>query len=136
VGGSFRENKCTGYFGTTQTFTPPLTAACPTAARDLATFYGSNYIHDPSCIDYASTLPSCRIPVSGVSSLSGSCQSFLETYMNYPGCVAAHQSNNDFASTVWRIYLSRPSDAPLWRSKHEVVELLDHNGFLVDAFSY
>ena len=136
VGGSFRENKCTGYFGTTQTFTPPLTAACPTAANDLATFYGSQYIPKRTCIDFASTLPTRRTPVSGVTSLSGSCQAFLETYMNYPGCVAAHQNNNDFASTVWRIYLSRPSDAPLWRSKHEVVELLDRNGFLVDAFSY
>jgi hypothetical protein len=136
VGGSFRESTCTGYFGSTQAFTPPLAASCPSAADDLAAYYGTPYIHDPSCIDYARTLPRCRIPVSGTGNLTLTCQDFLDTYMNYTGCVAAHQNNADFASKTWRIYLGRSTKNPLWRSTHEVVELLDRNGLLVDALSY
>ncbi len=137
VGASFRENKCIGYFGSFQSFTPALPQQCPTAASELTTFYGRPYIHDPSCIDYADTLSSCRVPTrAGSAKLTETCQDFLETYLNYNGCLLHHRNDADFDGHTWRIYLGRDSDEPLWRTRHEVVELLDRDGRTVDTFSY
>jgi hypothetical protein len=63
------------------------------------------------------------------------CKDFVETYLNYNGCVDTHRSDADFNGSVWHIWLGR-DDEPLWRDQHEVVELLDRDGKTVDAFSY
>lgn len=137
IGTSFRENKCIGYFGSLQTFTPSLPQGCPSAADDLAAFYGASYIRDPSCIDYADSLPRCEVPATlRTTILSKACRAFLGTYMNYNGCVSLHSKDADFGGNAWRIYLGRDKDEPLWRTRHEVVELLDREGKTVDAFSY
>jgi hypothetical protein len=137
VGASFRENKCIGYLGSYQRFTPSLPVDCPSAEDELAAEYGKPYIHDPDCIDYADSLPRCRIPTrSGSRNLTLTCQEFLETHLNYNDCVVYHASDEDFNGTSWRIYLGRDDDEPLWRTRHEVVELLDRYGKTVDAFSY
>ena len=137
VGASFRENKCIGYFGSAQTFTPPLPTDCPSAADELTMFYGKPYIHDPTCIDYADSLAPCQIPTpAGSAPLSLACQDFLETHLNYNDCVITHGNDSDFAGTIWHIYLGRANDQPLWRENHEVVELLDRNDYTVDAFTY
>lgn len=56
IGASFRENKCIGYFGTFQHFSPSLPGNCPAPSDELLSHYGPDYIRDPSCISYASTL--------------------------------------------------------------------------------
>jgi hypothetical protein len=135
VGASFRENKCIGYFGSFQKFTPALPQNCPSASSELSSFYGTPYIHDPSCIEYTNTLPRCKTAVIGSSSkLSLTCQEFLETHMNYNGCLAVHRGDSDFNGTTWHIYLGRKY--PLWRTKYEVVELLDNQGKTVAFFNY
>ena len=137
VGASFRENKCTGYFNGFQSFTPSLPQQCPSASSELATFYGRPYIHDPACIDYADSLATCRVPTrTGSAKLTSTCQAFLETYLNYNDCLTLHRNDADFDGRVWRIYLGRDTDEPLWRTRHEVVELLDRDGRTVDTFSY
>lgn len=152
IGGSFRENKCTGYFGSVQPFTPSLANQCPSAENELYTYYGKPYIHDPSCISYAKSLGTCRLPTAaGEKNLNLTCQDFLDTYLNYNGCLAAHGSDEDFAGTTWHVYLGRAAltdlshnasynerqaNGPLWRSQYEVVELLDASGRTVDAFTY
>lgn len=134
VGASFRENKCIGYFSGFQRFSPPLPSNCPSASNELSSFYGTPYIHDPSCIDYVDTLSRCEVPLRRTSQLSDTCQNFLETHLNYNGCITAHKHDSDFNGTTWRIYLGR--EDPMWRTRHEIVRLLDDRGKTVDSFSY
>jgi hypothetical protein len=135
IGGSFRINKCIGYLANFQPFTPSLSNNCPSASAELSASYGTPYIHDPSCIDYANTLSRCQTAVPPASAnLSLTCQSFLENHLNYNGCLTSHQNDPDFAGTTWYIYLGATTH--LWRQKHEVVELLDPQGRTVDAFNY
>lgn len=134
IGASFRENKCIGYFSTFQKFNPSLPQNCPVPSDELLSFYGSGYVRDAACIDYVKTLSRCQVAITPPPTASSACQSFLVTYMNYNGCVTAHRSDIDFAGTTWRLYLGRTS--PLWRTRNEVVKLLDSGGKTVDAFSY
>jgi len=133
VGASFRENKCIGYFSAFQKFSPSLPTNCPSAPNELSSSYRP-YIHDPSCIDYANTLSRCQVPLTRMSSLSDSCQSFLETRLNYNGCISNHRNDSDFDGTTWHIYLGRKF--PLWRARYEIVKLLDDRGKTVDSFTY
>ncbi|HCR52757.1 TPA: hypothetical protein DIV48_03935 [Candidatus Kaiserbacteria bacterium] len=135
VGASFRENKCIGYFGSFQKFSPSLPLNCPSASAELSSFYGTPYIHDPSCIDYGNTLLRCQVAIpSSSAELSNTCQSFIETRLNYNGCVTAHRADSDFNGDTWRIYLGR--EEHMWRAKHEVVKLLDDRGKTVASFNY
>jgi hypothetical protein len=140
VGASFRENKCTGYFGTMQKFSPTLPLACPLASSELLNYYGTPYIHDPACIDFVQNLPRCKIPLDNPGNLNDTCESFLVDKLNYNGCVTTHRSDADFAGTTWHIYLDRTDrkgkTKPMWRTKHEVVKLLDERGKTVAQFTY
>lgn len=140
VGASFRENKCIGYFGSLQRFTPSLPQNCPTAANELSTLYGTPYIHDPTCIAYADTISRCKIPPAPSTKISQTCEDFFVQNLNYNGCINLHQTDADFNGNTWRIYLGRvgPRDRanPLWRIKYEAVKLLDTSNRTVDAFSY
>jgi hypothetical protein len=134
IGASFRENKCIGYFSTFQNFYPPLPQTCPAPSTELASFYGAGYIRDAACIDYVNKLSRCQVALSPPVSASGVCQNFLVKYLNYNGCVDAHKNDADFKGDTWRIYLGRTSS--MWRTRNEIVKLLDVNGKTVDAFSY
>ncbi len=135
IGGSFRVNKCVGYLAGFQPFTPSLPNTCPSASDELSSYYGTPYIHDPSCIDYAQSLSRCQTAVVPQSAnLSLSCQNFLDNHLNYNGCLTTHQNDPDFAGTTWYIYLGLTTH--LWRQKYDVVELLDPQGRTVDAFNY
>ncbi len=134
IGASFRENKCIGYFAQFQHFYPSLPANCPAPSDELMAHYGGDYIRDAKCIDYVHTLSRCQVVLSPPVILSGSCQTFLVKYLNYNGCVDAHEHDTDFEGKTWRIYLGRTN--AMWRTSHEVVKLLDKQGNTVDAFSY
>jgi hypothetical protein len=133
IGASFRENKCIGYFSSFQTFYPALPQHCPTPQNELEDRY-TDYARDVACVDYVRTLPRCRVTLSPPTSVSSSCQNFVVTYFNYNGCMTAHRSDADFKGKVWRVYLGRST--PMWRTRQEIVKLLDSNGKTVDAFSY
>ena len=134
IGASFKENKCIGYFSTFQSFSPPLPQNCPTPSDELASGYGTGYIRDAACIDYVNKLSRCQVALTPPPGASSACQSFLVKYLNYNGCVDAHRSDADFEGDTWRLYLGRM--IAMWRTKNEVVKLLDNNGKTVDAFSY
>jgi hypothetical protein len=134
IGASFRENKCIGYFSTFQSFYPALPQNCPLPSDELAKFYGGSYLRDGSCIDRVNTFSRCQVVLTPPVSVSGSCQNFMVNYLNYNGCLDAHRSDADFGGTTWRIYLGRTSS--LWRTKHELIKLLDASGKTIDAFSY
>ncbi|MBI2409942.1 hypothetical protein HYV30_02765 [Candidatus Kaiserbacteria bacterium] len=134
IGASFRENKCIGYFAAYQTFSPALPQICPAPSDELRAYYGAQYIRDPSCIDYVDKLSRCQVALSPPVSVSSACGAFMVKYLNYNGCVSAHQNDANFKGDTWRVYLGRT--APLWRSRLEVVRLVDAQGNTVDAFSY
>jgi len=134
IGASFRENKCIGYFSTFQNFMPSLPQNCPTPSDELSSLYGSSFIRDAACIDFVNKLSRCQVALSPPSGSSSACQSFLVKYLNYNGCVDAHEKDADFKGTTWRIYLGHTT--PMWRTTHELVKLLDVKGNTVDAFSY
>lgn len=134
IGASFKENKCIGYYDQFQNFSPSLPMNCPTPSSELATKYGPDYYRDAACVDYVSHISRCEAELSPPVTLSGACQTFLLTYLNYNGCVNAHSSDKDFIGTTWRVYLGRTNS--MWRKNHEIVKLLDAQGKTVDAFSY
>ncbi|MFH1178250.1 MAG: hypothetical protein V1711_00785 [bacterium] len=134
IGASFRENKCIGYFSTFQHFSPSLPQNCPVPSDELISFYGTGYIRDAVCIEYVKTLPRCQIAITPPVGSTSACKNFLVKYMNYNGCVEAHRNDADFNGNSWRIYLGKTN--PMWRSKNELIKLLDANGKTVDAFSY
>ncbi len=134
IGASFRENKCIGYFSSFQKFYPPLPQNCPPASDELESFYGPGYVSDAACINYVNKLSRCEVALSPPVSASGSCQNFMVKYLNYNGCMEAHQQDADFKGETWRIYLNRTNS--MWRTRHEIVKLLDASGKTVDAFGY
>ena len=140
VGASFRENKCIGYFSSFQKFSPPLPQNCPSPSDELLASYGTPYIHDPSCIDYTNTLSRCEVLTSKVTKINRTCENFLENTLTYNGCVRNHKSDANFNGNTWRIYLGRVDKkgktVPMWRTKHEVVKLLDDRGKTVGQFTY
>jgi hypothetical protein len=107
---------------------------CPTPSDELASFYGAGYIRDNACIEYMKDVPRCQISITPPVGASGVCKSFMETYLNYSGCINAHRNDSDFKGDTWRVYLGRSS--PMWRTKNELVKLLDAEGKTVAAFSY
>ena len=134
IGASFRENKCIGYFSTFQQFSPSLPQNCPTPSDELSNYYGAGYFRDSSCIEYVNKLSRCQVALSPPVGASNACQNFMIQYLNYNGCVTAHKNDSDFKGDAWRIYLGRTT--PMWKTKYEVVKLLDRDGKTVDAFSY
>lgn len=134
IGASFRENKCIGYFSSFQKFYPPLPQNCPMPSDELTSLYGAGYVRDVACIEYVNKLSRCQVALSPPVSASGSCQDFMIKYLNYNGCMEAHQKDVDFKGDAWRIYLNRSNS--MWRTRHEIVKLLDASGKTVDAFGY
>ncbi|KKW40528.1 hypothetical protein A3I46_02720 [Candidatus Kaiserbacteria bacterium RIFCSPLOWO2_02_FULL_54_13] len=134
TGTSFRENKCIGYFGTFQQFSPSLPQNCPAPSDELVSFYGDYYVRDATCIDYVDRLSRCQTVLFPPRTLSVACRNFVVQRLNYNGCVSAHRNDPDFDGTTWRIYLGR--DKHLWRARYEIVKLFDINKKTVDAFSY
>jgi len=134
IGASFRENECIGYFSEFQQFSPSLPNNCPDPSDELQQFYGADYIRDNACINYVDTLNRCMIEITPPNGLTTACDNFLENHLSYNGCVQAHQSDSDFKEDTWRVYLGRSN--AMWRTKNEVVKLVDPDGDTVDAFSY
>jgi hypothetical protein len=135
IGSSFRENKCVGYLGNFQNYTPYLPNTCPSAASELAAFYGPGYLSDPACADYAETMSRCQSALVNPPKISRSCRDFIVKHLNYNGCVNAHRYDADFNGNTWRVYLGQEK-RPLWRASREVIKILDQNGKTVDAFAY
>lgn len=133
IGASFRENKCIGYFKTFQSFSPQLPQNCPTPPGELTSFYGPNIIRDTACIEYIDKISQCQAVLTPPDNLSSACQ-LVTQYLNYSGCVNAHKNDADFLGNTWRVYLGRTSS--MWRTKYEIVKLLDTNGKIIDTFNY
>lgn len=135
IGVSFRENRCTGYFGTRQEFRPSLYSDCPAPLDEFERFYEGNQLADDSCYEYVRSIPQCTNPsVRDRPRLTARCEAFIDEYLEYDGCVAAHALEPGFRGDEWRVYLDRNS--ALWKNSREAIRLLDANGKTVDLYTY
>lgn len=145
IGTSFRINKCIGYFEEFQDFTPSLSRSCPQPEAEFRRYADvpTTSVNSESdaydlCLAFVEGLSQCtmyhpRLRDEGPE-LHSSCVRFLETYLNYPGCVAAHQHDADFYQNEWRVYLGERRE--LWRDRRETILLLDAQGRTVDTYTY
>lgn len=134
VGMSFRENMCTGYFDQFQNFTPSIAHLCPLPSSDFDRFYLGNVHSLDACKAYVKTVNRCIVPLDTPSDLANDCMHFVDNYLNYNGCVVAHQTDKGFLGNEWRIYLGR--DDQFFTKTHDTVKLLDTAGNTVDLLSY
>jgi hypothetical protein len=135
VGYSFRENKCTGYFGQFQTFTPFLQQSCPRPESENIA-QAPHYFND-ACLNYLDSLQSCIMPLQNIpdiGSIQSQCYIYVTEDINYKTCVDNHKNDPDFYGKQWRIYLSQEQE--LWKSQREVIKLLDLDKKTVAAITY
>lgn len=132
VGVSFKENRCTGYFEERQNFSPTLSLACPTPGEEFSNYYDDS--DDDECEFYVRGMPRCETETKVPDNLSSSCEAFIDEYLNYNGCIAAHKVENGFYTGTWRLFLGKSDE--LWRKSRETILLIDPAGQTVDALSY
>lgn len=134
IGSSFRENRCIGYLGVTS-FIPPLAnRSCPSPTEELGRGYPGDADSYDECRAIVSRIPRCDVRPDIPREASSECERFIETRLNYQGCVDAHFNDSDFRGDTWRVYLNQGRE--LWRSDDETIRLLDREGRTVDIYSY
>ena len=133
---SFQENMCIGYLRETEKFYPNISNNCP-APRDLLK-RSTIALDDDSCYEFIERQWGCntiddRNPE--FDELSGTCQRFIEKYLNYNSCVNAFSWRTDFEkNNDWYIYFER--DEELWRNKREIIRLMDEHDAVVAVVEY
>jgi hypothetical protein len=137
---SFKENQCVGYFGSSDKWQPALERSCPTPRAEFDEYYVGNDLKDSSCYQLAQETAQCTVPRT-TTRTSSACYAFIDNYLNYRGCVAAHRGDSHFDNHTWRIYLDYRykkggEEQPLWKTSREGVKLLDANGKTVDLYQY
>ncbi len=130
VGVSFRENLCSGYLEEHQNFIPALSLQCPSPSQDFSRMEGT----DDQCLSYLRTFPRCETDTTYNNDVSSSCESFVDDYVNYNGCMDLHDRDSGFLTSTWRVYLG--SSSQLWKSERETIMLVDAEGKTIDALSY
>lgn len=130
VGVSFKENLCTGYFEERQDFKPALAQSCPTPFQELQRFYPSA---SEECSSYVRSIPYCATDTD-MKGVGGSCEEFVDEYLNYNGCVDAHGGDSNFSGSTWRVYLGSKDD--LWRDSRDEIQLVGADGTVIDTLSY
>ena len=136
IGISFRTNICSGYFSQFQNFYPSLRRDCPDPYKDIEEKYlnGPNAYND-QCLDFIDRIQRCYInTISLPLNMQSQCQDFVTKKINYNSCIDTHKNDENFYGVEWRIYLSR--DTELWKSKREVIKLIDGVGKTIGTITY
>lgn len=137
VGVSLKENSCTGYLREDEDFYPRLSYNCP-YPKELMERYGDIELDDDSCYDFVSRVGRCRTIEDDderLDSISGKCERFIKTYLNYNSCVEAFSWRTDFYDEDdWYIYFER--DEEKWRRKREIIRLIDEFDEVVAVLEY
>lgn len=135
LGYSFQINKCIGYFEQFQDFIPELPLQCP-----LLRYYQRpappNEFTD-ACLDYIEAFPACQILTVNYAPQTDQghdCLEYVKKLTGYQSCVSLHRRNTDFMGMEWRVYLNWTT--PLWKSRREVIWLLDQEGRFISQYSY
>jgi len=132
-GYSFKTNKCMGYLSnSTQKFVIGLPLNCP-HVLDYPLPAWPNHFSD-NCLAFLNRVGTCQSRISYPSNIEVACKNFVAERTNYNRCVQDFGNDPNFLGKEWRIYLGR--DTALWKSKREIVDLLDQNGRLITSFTY
>lgn len=138
VGVSFKVNACSGYLGSTQTFTPRLTSECVAPRAVVPPTVENIKLYGDACMQIVDNLPRCTYitnHIHGFANISSACKAEIQPRFTYNGCVGDMETNKDFfAAKEWRIFLNQPRRA--WKDSYEVIRLLDDQNRTVDVFSY
>lgn len=133
-GSSFKVNKCSGYLGQFQSFTPYLNANCPAPKEEDLSGIPKITLND-ACFDYIDSMSQCRTQTNPLPvNWSFECTNFIYTKINYSSCVNTHKNDADFGQHEWRVYLKR--NATLWKDRREDIVLYDNLGKVVDSLTY
>jgi hypothetical protein len=128
---NLRLNECIGYIANSNKFDPELPDSCPYIDPTAISAMGFT----GACENYIYSLGSCQIPDLNsiqIPENDAACRDYLENNFNYKACFDAHAGDADFLSNQWWIWMgSSPLDP-----YHDVVNLFDKNGLLVDQYSY
>lgn len=130
IGVSFRVNKCSSYLEQFQDFVPPIPGECPPIGyeKDFNSL-------DRDCHIFLQGIHACEANTRTVPpEMSVNCKTFMNTAVNYSGCVAIHKNDPDFYKKDWRIFLGKEKE--LWAQLHDTVMLLDEKGKLIDSVKY
>lgn len=129
VGASFAVNVCSGYLEQFQHFIPYLTKTCPEEDPPIHTLPESMR---GTCSRINNSLPTCTTPAD-INAPEACKQLLVKTY-NYNSCVERYRDRPDFHLGEWRLYANRATE--LWSNEHDVIELHDQNGVVVDTLTY
>ncbi len=128
---NLRLNECIGYIGNSNKFTPALPMDCPYIDQSAISKMGFT----GECENYIFSLGSCEVPDlnnAPIPQNDYACRDYIESNFNYKACFSAHENDADFLSNQWWVWTgSSPLD-----EYHDMVDLFDKNGLLVNQYSY
>ena len=125
---NFRVNNCFGWLNNLYNLGYSLDY-CPGGFRlgDLAGL-------DSACQDLILRAGSCRTPSENdLNASSYKCREWAGKNMTYNACVAGHKNDSNFYKG-WKIYTG--NNNKIFDSLHDVIELRDQNGILIDSYEY
>ncbi len=139
IGISFRTNKCVGFFEEDKTFTPNLNTSCPLVEDRNLPKFSTNIDRNEECLEIIENLSRCETVNSEFlrdlpDTVNQFCKDYLETQVNYNACVAYHFDDTDFPGNEYRIYLNK--FGPLWRERHDTINLYDKENKIVGTIEY
>lgn len=129
VGDSFKLNICAGYLEQFQTFYPKINKSCPLPEDEI------DQVFKLECTEFIEDLNRCEMRIDQIPvQLSSSCQEFINTKLNYNGCVDLHKDDSNFYGKEWRLFLGRNQE--VWKERREIISLFDSEGNVVDTITY
>lgn len=139
IGISFRTNKCSGYFEENRTFYPGLSLQCPLPRDEELPTFSSVYDRNDECVRLIERIPRCQTVTNQYlrdlpDTVPAACKDYMTANINYNSCVAGHFGDTDFPGKEYRIYLNK--FGPLWRPRHDTINLHDKEGLIVSTISY
>lgn len=130
IGVSFRVNKCSAYLEQFQDFVPPISGECP-----YITFEKGAGSLDNQCQMFLQGIRPCETNTRPLpAGVTPACKAFLDSTVNYNGCVATHKNDADFYLKEWRIFLGKEKE--FWAEPSDTITLLDDKGKFIDIMKY
>jgi len=125
---NLRLNECIGYIGQQNHFNPPLPTNCPQLDRSQIQYFSG------ACQNYINSLGGCALPNLNKAPIpynDYSCMNYLAN-ISYKGCFDAHAHDVNFLSNQVLVW----TGSNVVDQYHDIVELLDRQGLVVDVYSY
>lgn len=125
---NFRANNCFGWLNNLYNLGYSLNY-CPGGFKlgDLAGL-------DSACQDLILRSSYCQAPSENdLNKSSYQCRQWAEKNMTYSTCVVSHKNDSNFYKG-WKIYTG--NNNPIFDPLHDIIELRDQNGLLIDSYDY